>query len=212
MHTFAVEARMAEHTSRNPDPNAPQNPPNSVVNRDVRRTALRTYLGPIIALFAIVGLVLLYWASRPPAVERAANDVERDDPNVEGTAGERNPGGATSSGVDAQPGGHEPQRTPESTREEVEHRGGDTVTELGELLDEGARGEVGRRVEISDVDVERVESPTSFWVKDGNARVQVVAPTAGVEVRQGQQVHITGVAERSGNTLRIRASKVTPSQ
>jgi hypothetical protein len=203
---------MAEYTSRNPDPNAPQNPPNSVVNRDVRRTALRTYVGPIIALFLIVGLVLLYWASRPPAADREANQIERDDPNVEGTAGERNPGGATPSGVDTQAGGHEPQRTPESTREEIEHRGGDAVTELGELLDEGARGELGRRVEIADVDVERVDSPTSFWVADGNARVQVVASQGGLAVRQGQQVHITGVAERSGNSIRIRASKVALSQ
>ena len=204
---------MAEHTSpRNPDPNAPQNPPNSVANRDVRRTALRVYLGPIIALFVVVGLVLLYWASRPPVTERAANQPQRDDPNVEGTSGERNPGGGTAAEVERQPGGFDPQRTPESTREEVEHRGGHVVSELGDLLEENAHGEIGRRVEISDVDVEQVDSPTSFWVKDGNARVQVVAPAGMVEVKQGQQVHITGVAERSGSTIRIRASKVGLSQ
>jgi hypothetical protein len=196
---------MAEYSPRNPDPNAPQNPPNSVVNRGVRRTALRTYLLPIVALFLVVGLALIYWASRPPVTERAANLPERDDPNVAGTAGERNPD-------DNSPGGHEPQRTPESTADELEHRGGQTLTELGALLEENAHGEVGRRVEIQDVDVDQVESATSFWVKDGNARVHVIAPSAAIQVRAGQQVNLTGVAERSGDVLRIRASKVSVSQ
>jgi len=196
---------MAEYSPRNPDPNAPQNPPNSVANRDVRRTALKTYLLPLVALFAVIGLTLFYWAARPPAVEREANMPDRGDPNVEGTAGERNRGDDTA-------GGHDPDRTPQSTAEEIEHRGGRVITELGGLLEENARGEVGRRVEIADVDVDQVESPTSFWVKDGNARVHVVAPSAGMEVRAGQQVDVSGVAERHGDVLRIRASKVTLSQ
>jgi hypothetical protein len=196
---------MAELSPRNPDPNAPQNPPNSVVNRNVRRTALRTYVGPLIALFVVVGLALLYWASRPPVTERAANSVEQEDQNVAGTAGERNPD-------EHSPGGFEPQRKPESTRAEVRHRTGEVVNELGALLDENAHGEIGRRVEIADVDVDKVESPTSFWVRDGNARVQVIAPSAGIKVSEGQQVNIVGVAERSGQVLRIRASKVGISQ
>jgi hypothetical protein len=196
---------MAEYSPRHPDPNAPQNPPNSVVNRDVRRTALRTYLLPIIALFVVVGLTLVYWASRPPAVEREANLPPREDANVAGTAGERNPD-------ETSPGGHEPQPAPESTSDELEHRGGRVLTELGALLEENAHGDVGRRVEIADVDVDQVDGPTSFWVKDGNARVHVVAPSAGFEVRPGQQVNISGVAERSGDVLRIRASKVSPSE
>jgi hypothetical protein len=205
MHPVSAEALMAEYSPRDPDPNAPQNPPQSVANRDVRRTALRTYLLPIVGLFLVIGLALLYWASRPPVSERAANQPSREDPNVAGTAGERNPD-------DNSPGGHEPQRTPDSTADEIQHRGGHAVTELGALLEENAHGEIGRRVEIQDVDVEQVDSPTSFWVRDGNARVQVIAPSAGAQVRQGQQVNLTGVAERSGNVLRIRASKVSPSQ
>lgn len=183
--------------TRDRDANAPQNPPNSVVNKDVRRTALRTYLLPLIVFFAVIGAALLYWATRPPQQQVGrANDPDRDIPRAEGTAG------------NTTPGGHEPQPTPDSTRGEVEHRGGNAVTELGELLDERARGEVGRRVEVSDVEVERVDGPTSFWVKDGNARVQVVTAKSGADVRVGQHVNITGVAERSGETLRIRASKV----
>ena len=196
---------MAEYSPRNPDPNAPQNPPNSVVNRDVRRTALRTYLFPILAFCAVVGLTLLYWAGRPPANEREANLPDRGDPNVAGTAGERNPD-------DNSPGGHNPDPKPGSTADELEFRGVRVVTELGELVDEKAHVEAGRRVEIEDVDVDQVDSPTSFWVRDGNARVNVVAPSTGADVRPGQQVTISGVAQRQGDVLRIRASKVSPSQ
>jgi hypothetical protein len=196
---------MAEYSPRDADPNAPQNPPQSVANPDVRRTALRTYLLPIVGLFLVVGLVLLYWASRPPATERAANQPDREDAHVAGTAGERNPD-------ENSPGGSEPQRTPDSTADEIEHRTGHAVTELGALLEENAHGELGRRVEIQDVDVDQVDSPTSFWVKDGNARVHVIAPSAGIQIRPGQQVNLTGVAERNGEVLRIRASKVSVSQ
>jgi hypothetical protein len=37
----------------------PNNPPNSVVNPNVRRTALRSYLGPLIVFFAVVGIGLI---------------------------------------------------------------------------------------------------------------------------------------------------------
>ena len=196
---------MAEYSPRNPDPNAPQNPPQSVVNRGVRRTALRTYMLPLVAFFVVVGLTLFYWAARPPANEREANLPEPRDSNVAGTAGERNPDPDS-------PGGHNPDRTPGSTADELQHRGVRLVTELGELLDDKSQVEIGRRVEVSDVDVDQVDGPTTFWIKDGNARVQVVAPSAGMEVRPGQQVNVSGVAERDGKTIRIRASKVTLNQ
>lgn len=182
------------------DVNAPQNPPNSVANPRVRRMALRAYLGPLVVFFVVVGIALLYWATRPGQPQVTASDAETDIPRAQGTGG------------DTTPGGHQPQPVPDSTRDEIEQRTGQVVTELGELLDEKARAEIGRRVEIDDVDVEQVETPTSFWVRDGNARVQVIAPTSDTTVRAGQQVNIAGVAERSGDTLRIRASKVTVSR
>jgi hypothetical protein len=196
---------MAEYSPRNPDPNAPQNPPQSVANRGVRRRALRTYLLPLVALFVLIGLALLYWIPRGPVDERTAGQVAQGDANVAGTAGERNPDPDS-------PGGSDPQPVPNSTRDELEQRGGHVVTELGALLDERAMADAGRRVEISDVDVEEVESPTSFWVKDGNARVQVIAPASSAKVQTGQQVNIVGVAERDGKTLRIRASRISMSQ
>jgi hypothetical protein len=187
---------------RNRDPNAPQNPPNSIVNPEVRRTALRTYLLPIVALFVVIGLALLYWSIRPPITERAANQIERD-PNVEGTAGERSRGDDTA-------GGHEPQPAPDSTREELERRMGRPITDLGGVLGGSALGDAGRRVELSGVIVERVESATSFWVRDEDVRVRVVAPAAAAEtVSAGQRVQIIGVVERTGETPHIRASSVS---
>ena len=196
---------MVEHSPRNPDPNAPQNPPNSVANRSVRKTALRTYLLPLIAFVVLAALALVYWSAQPPRAERDANLIDRDNPNVAGTAGERGPDQDS-------PAGRDPQRTPDSTRDEVEDRGGDVVNELGALLDERALADAGRKVEVTDVNVDQVDSPTSFWVKDGSARVEVIAPAGSTPVRPGQQVDITGVAERSGEVLRIRASKIAVSK
>jgi hypothetical protein len=195
---------MAEPYRRDPDPDAPQNPPNSVANRDVRKTALRTYLGPLVVFFVVVGLALLYWATRPAPVDEAALGAEDDAAEVaQGTSGE----GIRSSDT---PGGHNPQPTPRSTEQEIDNRTGAVVTELGDLLDEKARADTGRRVHVTDVDVDTVDGPTSFWVRDGSARVQVIANEGATEVRPGQQVTIIGTAEpAAGETLRIRASKGT---
>ena len=189
---------MAEHDD--PELRAPENPPNSVVNREVRRTALRTYLGPIVIFFVLVGAVYVYWSGRP--ADRGPEPAAA----VEDAAGT---GGLTAEREDT-PGGHDPQPQPESTREEIEGRGGDALTELGEVIENGGRGDIGRRIEVHDVEVERVESPTLVWVRDGNARVAVVMP-AGRTVGTGDQIDIAGVVERAGDSARIRASRVTPS-
>jgi hypothetical protein len=181
---------------RDSDPNAPQNPPNSVVNRDVRKTALRTFLTPLIVFFAIVGVVLIYWATREPR----GVDVS-DIPHAEGTTGHTAPQAAT-------PGGHEPNPNPSSTREDLEMRGGEPITELHAFFGERVAALDDRRVDIKGVTVERVDSPAIFWVRDGNARVAVVAPEGSAPVKQGQTVNLTGTVQRSGNELRIRASRI----
>ena len=49
----------------------------------------------------------------------------------------------------------------------------------------------------------------SFWIHDGNARVEVVAPDAP-GVRAGQSVDVTGTIEPNGaDGIRIRAERVT---
>ena len=184
------------------EPGTRQNPPDSVVNRGVRRTALSIYLGPIVILFAIVGIAFLYWATRPP---RQAADETRGEPRAEGTAGVQPP-------ADRTPGGRSPDAVPETAREEIEQRGGAAITELGEVLEEHARGTIGRRIEIRDVDVERVESPTLFWIRDGNARIAVVSPGGSPSAQPGRSVSVFGTVERAGDTVRIRASRVESSR
>ena len=187
---------------RDPELHAPENPPQSVVNPDIRRKALWTYLGPIALFFVVIGVALVYWANRPPQHDV---DAERDLPRAEGTAGE-------TPAREATPGGGEPQPTPGSTRDEIESRASAAITELGGVLEHDLRTVEGRRVEVHDVDVERVESPTLFWIRDGNVRVAVVAADSLFRVQPGQTVNVTGVAERSDGTVRIRASQVSASK
>lgn len=199
MHRRCVEAVMAEST-RNPDPNAPQNPPRSVLNEGVRRSALWTYLTPLVLFFAGVALILAYWGTSPPR----RDDV--DEPGVEGTTGTaREPRGQDT------PGGHDPNPAITKPEGEVEWRGGRVMSKLGEVFENNGRDSIGRRVEILDVEVERAESPTLFWIRDGNVRIAVAAPT-GTAVRAGRSVNVIGAVERSGADIRIRASKVEPSR
>lgn len=84
----------------------PRNPPNSVVNSAVRTTALWAYLGPIVGLFVIVAIVLLYWMARD---SRPDDETLGSEPV--GTAGT------------VTPGGREPAPHPKNTQEELKRRG-----------------------------------------------------------------------------------------
>jgi hypothetical protein len=191
---------MMAESMHNPDPDAPQNPPRSVVNKEVRRFAVRTYLTPLVLFFAGVAIILAYWGGSPPTRK------EVEEPRVEGTTGTER-----ERSREQTPGGHNPDRVMPAPDREVEARGGRIITELGEVFEDNSRDTIGRRAEIQDVDVERVESPTLFWIRDGSVRVAVVVP-AGATVRAGQTVNVAGTVERSGNEVRIRASRVEPSQ
>jgi hypothetical protein len=171
-----------------------------VLNKGARRSALWTYLMPLIVFFGGVAIILAYWGSAPPV----RDDVE--EPRGVGTSGTER-----ERSRDDTPGGHNPDRAMSKPVREREDRGGRIITELGELFEDNSRGMIGRRVEILDIDVERVESTTLFWIRDGNVRAAVAAPT-GAEVRVGQSVNVIGTAERSGQGVRIRASRVEPSQ
>lgn len=185
---------------RNPDPNAPENPPQSVVNKSVRRSALWTYLAPLVLFFAGIGIIVAFWATSPPAVDRRDAEVRE----VEGTTGTEREGNR-----DGTPGGHNPDRTPSSASDEVEARAGDAISDIDRLFEDGGRGAVGRRVELSRVRVERVESPTLFWIRGGDAhRIAVVASAGSPAVRGGQLLNLAGTVERSGSALRLRASRI----
>jgi hypothetical protein len=185
--------------SRDRDTRAPQNPPNSVVNPDARRKAFHSFFTPLVLFFVVIGVALIYWASRP---ERPAGDREdRDNQETAPTTGTTPP-------VADSPGGHNPDPNPSSARDEIETRTGEPITELHGVFEERVGENNGRRVEIDGVTVERVESPTLFWVRDGNARVPVIAPADGPQVKQGQTIDLAGSVQRLGTELRIRATRV----
>ena len=191
---------------RDPDLNAPQNPPQSVINKNVRRSALWTYLLPLVVFFAAVGVLIFYWRVSPPATDR--DTARLGEPLAQGTAGtegERTPGRDTT-------GGQNPDRRPSTTRDEVTDRTGEPIIELGDVFGEHARPSVGRRVEVKDVDVESVESPTHFWVRDGNARVPVVHADGETPLKAGVSVNIFGTVEAAADGVRIRATRIELSQ
>jgi len=192
---------MAE-PQRDRDPNAPQNPPQSVVNKDVRRSALRTYLLPLVLFFGCVAIVFMVWRTSPPP-----RGEDRTEPRAEGTTGTER-----ERARERTPGGHNPDRKPSSTEEELEHRGGRVINTIEGILEDGSRDVIGRRVELHRVNVERVESPTLLWIRDGNARVAVSTAVGSTPVKAGQSIDVAGTIERAGPGVRIRASRVGASR
>jgi len=91
---------------------APQNPPNSVVAPEVRRATLSTFLGGIIVVFVLAAGAFVYFT-----VIDKTNDAGAADPSAVGTSGERMPREGT-------PGGFDPAPSFDSTRDEIDSRGG----------------------------------------------------------------------------------------
>jgi hypothetical protein len=195
----------------------PRNPPASVANDAVRGLALKAYLGPLVALFIVVGLGLIYWANRSPVRDDADATVGTTGQQAERTVdavGER--GNADS------PGGTNPTPRPDSTRDELESRGvgspaadlpgftaENTTTDLRQLVDGDAKVMIGRRVDITEARVVDVNGPTTFSIEKGDARAAVSAPPGGPAVRDGQTVTVSGVVEPNGQGgVRIRATRV----
>jgi hypothetical protein len=208
---------MAERPNLDRDPQYsettdPRNPPNSVLRPAARRSALWTYVGGIAAVFLIVAAVLAY-----RLVTGAGGDSELDvtQPSITGTSGDDN------ADPDS-PGGFDPAPEPDSTRDEIEFRGGGTepqgpmpglststpLTELGAMVEEPPQSVAGRRIDVQDVEVESVQGST-LMVRDGDARVSVVAPGGTPEARAGQRVNVSGTVEPDGRgRARIRATRV----
>jgi hypothetical protein len=222
MHFLPVGGKMAEplNDGRTPEryeeTTDPRNPPNSVANEAVRSMALRAYLGPLIALFVVVGLALIYWANRAPVRDGALGDTI-------GTTGERSLDVAGERGNDVDsPGGTDPSPRPDSTRDELESRGvgspaadlpgftaENTMTDIRQLLGEDAKAMMGRRVDIADARVTDASSSTMFWIEKSDARAAVSAPPGGPAVRNGQTVTVSGIVEPNGQGgIRIRATRV----
>jgi hypothetical protein len=201
------------HTpERYEDTTNPRNPPQSVADPAVRRAAFWSYVGPLAALFIVIGIALIYWANRGP--------VDSEGPDQIGTTGEQQ----DTVGDSGTSGGFDPQSRPDSTADELERRGADgssqgpmpgltagmPLNELGSLFEGESRTVVGRRIDVQDVNVTDAGDGRTFWIQDGNARVAVLAPPDGPAVRSGSTVDVSGVVEPDGQgSVRIRATRVT---
>jgi len=180
----------------------PKNPPQSVLRPEARRAALMSYLGPVVVLFAVVGIALIYWSNRGPVLPD-----ERDAREAVGTAGS------------ATPGGTDPGPRFGKTSDEFEHRGAadegrnvsrgiDPAATLTRLDKVSSTAAAGRPVEIEDAEIVSVDKDV-LWVADNETFVAVLAPQSGKALKAGAHVRITGTTEldQHGN-LRIRASRL----
>jgi hypothetical protein len=180
---------------------APSNPPNAVLRPAVRRKALRTYLGVIVALCLVAGAALVFWAT----ADISPDADDRTDPSAVGTSGDRQPRENT-------PGGFNPAPRPHSTSDELESRGVNQPPQgpmpgLRGLRGGSEQAMTGRQVDLENVMVERADGAT-FWIRDGNETATVVTSGGMPTVRAGQRVDISGTVEQAGNDVRIRASRI----
>ena len=178
----------------------PGNPPNVLLRSETRRTALFSYLGPVIALFAIVGVALIYWVNRGPVPAR-----DKPDHDVIGTSGRTTPGGG------------DPQPAFGRTRDEIANRGGidsaedaqrnelAALTTIDSVL--AAPSSTPRHVALSAVEVEKVEGGT-IWVHDGDARIAVTPPHGAAAPARGDRVDVSGTTEQRDGATRIVAEAI----
>lgn len=173
----------------------PQNPPNSVLNRDARRAAVLSYFVPVVILFVVIGVALVYWSNQPEYAGGAA----RDRAEV-GTVGRT--AGSTDGG--------RPEPKADRARDEIKYRGQDLspITRVSELRDVDARVMTDRRVSIAEAEVDSA-SGTMLWIRDDDRKFAVIAPEGTAAVKPGSKVSITGhvVADSNGG-LQIRADRI----
>jgi hypothetical protein len=180
--------------------NEPGDPPNVLLRPDTRRAALFSYLGPVIALFAIVGVALIYWVNRGPVPAR-----ENPDRGVIGTSGRTLPGGG------------DPQPEYDRTRDEIANRGGidradearrnnlSALTTIDRVLTTDSN--TARPVTLSAVEVEKAEGNT-IWVRDGDARIAVALPQGAAAPQRGDRVDVSGITERRDGATQIVADAI----
>ena len=195
----------------------PRNPPNSVINESVRRTALGSYLGPLVVFFLVVGMALIYWANRGPVVP---DPEDREQIGTTGSPSDRDDVAGERSRDDT-PGGSNPDPRHGSTASEVEYRAGNPdppafpgtrpegdLTGLA-MLEGEPKNVVGRSIDVRNVSVADVQDSSHFWVQDGSHKVEVMAPRGGSAMKTGSRVNVNGVVEEDGRGgVRIRAERV----
>jgi len=166
----------------------PQNPPNSVLNRNARRAAVLSYFVPVVVLFVVIGIALVYWSNQP---ERSRSDA-RDRAAV-GTVG-RTDGG-------------QPEPKADSPREEIKYDL-TPISRVSELRDVDARQMTGRRVSIAEAEVDSA-SGNMLWIRDGDRKFAVIAPESAPAFTPGTKVSIAGrVAADTNGDPQIRADRI----
>jgi hypothetical protein len=90
------------------DPNLP---PNVMVNKRTRNNAFWAYMGPVLVVFAVFAIAMIYWMNHHSP---AASDSDRQ---TIGTSGDGN------AGDERREGGFEPQPRPDNTADELNRRG-----------------------------------------------------------------------------------------
>jgi hypothetical protein len=190
-----------------------QNPPESLLSRPARRAALVSYIGPLIVLFLVVGFGLMYWSAHHVVSETQQNRPMY--PHAIGTSGTQ----------DDLQGGFDPQSEtwarPRSTDNELERRGGvedfgqgkgqvlrdtDPLTSISEVMRK-PNYDSGRAVDLKNVTVDSAQG-NRFWIHDGSNKVEVIAPEGAATPKAGAHVHVVGHVEDTGDSARIRASKI----
>jgi len=175
---------MAEQRSDQMHPaeeNAPQpkNPPDAMLTKPVRRAAVWSYFAPIVVLFVVIGVALVYWSSRSPH-----SDARGTDRTEVGTGGRED-------------GGFDPGPKSNDTRDEIKFRGGDDfapITSLAALRDANAIPATGRRVAFDGVKVDSA-SDNVLWVRDDDRKYAIVAPDGAPSVAAGATISVRGRVE-----------------
>ena len=188
---MAGETMAKEHTDRSDQITDPRNPPEVLLKPAARRAAVWSYLGPVVALFVIAGVAMLYWVNRGPV----PNDARTDDAAI-GTVGRDSPGGG------------DPKGAFKSTEDELKYRGAPDADEGTIRSIESVRtadGSSARRVMLDRVTVDAVDGSTT-WIKDGSDRIAVVTDSAP-GVTSGDAASVSGTTERDGQgNVRIRGT------
>jgi hypothetical protein len=188
-----------------PETRAPQNPPASIVNRAARTTWWGSSVGIVAIVFLIVAAGFV-WVLVERQLGRGGQTPDSETIGTSGAQGIR----------DDRPGGFDPVPRPDSTRDELEFRGLDEPPQgpmpgLNEdyVTDATAveHAAAGSRVRLMNVAVERADGDT-FWIRAAGTTLAVIAPGGSPTVRGGQQINVTGTIENSGDTKRIRASRI----
>lgn len=193
-----------------PETTAPQNPPNAVLQRSARRSAVRTFVGGIALVFLIVAAVYAY---RALSNSTGDPELDRSEPSSVGTTGEP---------AEDSPGGFDPAPGRDSTASELEFRGAgeqpqgpgpgltrsEPLTELTSMLAGRPEEMAGRRIDLQDVEVQDVAGD-AFVVRDGDARASVIAAPGGPRLSAGQRIDVSGTVEPDGQgNAWIRATRV----